>query len=253
MYSEKKFRALDPRTKSKRFAELLRILILQLGNDTAQIRNEYAQYAAWAGFSADRLLDGKNQAEMLELYRNFRTEAGLGFERDVYLESEPGDRPSATEPPLPYSVLAHNLRSAYNVGSLFRTADCFGFESVNLSGYTPGTDHAMLCSAARGTEKWIPHKRWNSPFDCIQFYAENGYEIIALETGEKTVPLPQVKWPPKALVLLGNEELGIAPELLDRCSLRVEIPMVGRKASLNVASAFAILACAVRTEIGQTH
>lgn len=253
MYSQKKFAALDPRTRAKRFAELLRILILQLGNDTAQIRSEYAQYATWAGFPADRLLDGKNQAEMLELYRNFRTEAGLGFERDVYLESEPGDRTSPAGKTVRYAVLAHNLRSAYNVGSLFRSSDCFGFEAVHLSGYTPDTDHAMLCSAARGTERWIPHRRWDSPFDCIRFHAENGYEIVALETGEKTVPLPQVHWPSKALVLIGNEELGIAPELLECCGLRVEIPMFGRKASLNVASAFAILACSVRTAPGQSH
>ncbi len=247
MYSERKFLSLAPQTRAKRFAELLRILILQLGHDTAQIRSEYERYAEWSHFHESKRLAGKNQSELIELYRDFRTEAGLGFERDVYLESEPGDRREAVEKPLPYAVLAHNLRSAFNVGSLFRATDCFGLEAVHLSGYTPDTDHAMLKSAARGTEKWISSKRWESPFDCIEAHRQKGYAIIALETGEGSTPITRVEWPEKALIVLGNEELGIAPELLKACTLKVEIPMAGRKASMNVAGAFAVLAYAIRT------
>jgi len=133
------------------------------------------------------------------------------------------------------------------VGSLFRATDCFGLEAVHLSGYTPGTDHAMLKSAARGTEKWIFAKRWENPFDCIEAHRQKGYAILALETGEGSTPIDRVKWPEKALIVLGNEELGIAPELLKACTLKVEIPMAGRKASMNVAGAFAVLAYAIRT------
>ncbi len=247
MYSERKFLALAPERRAKRLAELLRILVLQLGNDTAQIRSEYEHYAEWSRFPESKRLAGKNQAELIELYRDFRTEAGLGFERDVYLETEPGDRSEAAEKAIPYAVLAHNLRSAFNVGSLFRATDCFGLEAVHLSGYTPGTGHAMLKSAARGTEKWIPGKRWESPFDCIEAHRQKGYAIIALETGEGSTPISEVHWPEKALVVLGNEELGIAPELLKACTLKIEIPMAGRKASMNVAGAFAVLAYAIRT------
>ncbi len=247
MYSERKFLALAPQAKAKRFAELLRILVLRLGNDTAQIRNEYEHYAEWLRLSPEKRLAGKNQSELIELYRNFRTEAGLGFERDVYLESEPGDRSEAVQASLPYAVLAHNLRSAFNVGSLFRSVDCFGLEAVHLSGYTPGIDHAMLKSAARGTEKWILHRRWDSPLECIEAHRQKGYAIIALETGEDALPIQDVSWPEKGLVVLGNEELGISPELLEACSIKVEIPMAGRKASMNVAGAFAVLSYAIRT------
>lgn len=247
MYSERKFLSLSPKSQAKRLAELLRILVLQLGNDTAQIRSEYEHYAEWLCLSKEKKLDGKNQAELIELYREFRTEAGLGFERDVYLENEPGDRSESLEKPLPYAVLAHNLRSAFNVGSIFRGADCFGLEAVHLSGYTPDVNHPMLKSAARGTEKWIPWKRWESPAECIEAHRQNGYSIIALETCEDAAPIQAVKWPSKGLILLGNEELGIAPELLRECSLKVEIPMAGRKASMNVSGAFAVLAYALRT------
>lgn len=247
MFSERKFLNLPRKTQAKRLADLLRILVLRLGKDMLQIRSEYERYADWLSLPPESRIDGKNQAELIELYRNFRTEAGLGFERDVYLESEPGDRSEAAMPPLPYAVLAHNLRSAFNVGSLFRSADCFGLEAVHLSGYTPDIGHAMLKSAARGTEKWIPHKRWETPFECIREHREKGYAIVALETGEDARPIQNVEWPKKGLILLGNEELGIAPELLDECSLKIEIPMAGRKASMNVAGAFAVLAYAIRT------
>lgn len=249
MYSIQKFQALSPKARAKRFADLLRILILQLGKDIPQIRAEYELYASWADLPESRRLCGKNASELVELYKDFRSEAGLGLERDVYLENEPGDTPEVRMQSLPYAVLLHNLRSGFNVGSIFRTVDCFGLESVHLSGYTPDVGHAMLKSAARGTERWIPHKRWDSPFDCIAAHRERGYEIIALETGDGTVPLSSVKWPSKGLILLGNEELGIAPELLQACRVKVEIPMAGRKASLNVANAFAVMAYAIRSSL----
>jgi tRNA G18 (ribose-2'-O)-methylase SpoU len=232
--------------KAKRLSELLRVIILQLGNDVARSRAEFEQYSEWAGFPAEKRLAGKNQAQLIDLYKSFRSEAGLCYERDVYLQQEQGDADVPRLPSLPYAVLAHNLRSAFNVGSVFRSTDCFGLECVHLSGYTPSTNHVTLKSAARGAEDWIPHRHWNSPLECIEWHQQNGYAIIALETGDDCTSISQVKWPEKGLILLGNEELGIAPELLKKASLKVTIPMVGRKASMNVAGAFAIMAFCIR-------
>lgn len=251
MYSERKFLELAPRIRAKRLSELLRIIVLQLGNDVAQARAEYEKYAEWAKLPADRTLEGKNQAQILDLYKEFRVEAGLGFERDVYLQSEPGDRGAPALPTIPYAVLAHNLRSAFNVGSVFRSADCFGFEAVHLSGYSAGEDQPALKSAARGCETWIPHRRWESPVECIEWHRARGYSVIALETGEGSVDIRRAEWPAKGLVILGNEELGIAPELLAMADLKIEIPMAGRKASMNVAGAFSILAYAARSKVAE--
>jgi tRNA G18 (ribose-2'-O)-methylase SpoU len=136
--------------------------------------------------------------------------------------------------------LVHNLRSAFNVGSIFRSADCFGFSEVNLSGYTPGIEHPALKSAARGCETWVKSRRWESPVDCISFYREQGYKVIALETGGKDIN--DFEWPQRFLLVVGNEELGIAHELLDLCDGKVSVQMRGRKASLNVSCAFAVAA-----------
>ena len=221
MFSEKKFLATKETSKAKRMAELLRVIILQLGDDVPRAKREFETYAEW-----------------MKLPEN---------ERDVYLEQEPGDREVANEAPLPFAVLVHNLRSAFNVGSIIRSTDCFGLEGVHLSGYSCGPDHVTVKSAARGCQEWIPIKRWDSPFDCVKWHKENGYEIIALETGEDIPSINEVKWPEKGLIILGNEELGIAPELMAEATMKVTIPMAGRKASMNVAGAFAIMAFCLRS------
>ncbi|NLO22766.1 MAG: RNA methyltransferase [Fibrobacter sp.] len=246
MYTKQKFLAMSEAKQAKKFSDLLRVIILQLGNDVAKCKKEYEFYAEWAQLPKEQLLSNKNQAQLIDLYKSFRSTAGLAFERDVYLEQEPGDREEALVKALPYSVLIHNLRSAFNVGSIIRSIDCFGLESVNLSGYTPSMDHVSLKSAARGAEKWIPSQRWDSPISCIEYYKENNYEIIALETGDYP-SVSDVSFPPKALILVGNEELGISQELMDLATLKVSIPMQGKKASMNVAGAFAITAFSIRS------
>jgi rRNA methylases len=252
MFSEKKFLATKDTSKAKRMAELLRVIILQLGDDVPRAKREFETYAEWMKLPESERLTGKNQAQMIDLYKTFRTRAGLGFERDVYLEQEPGDRENSerSAPPLP-PYLVHNLRSAFNVGSIIRSTDCFGLEGVHLSGYSCGPDHVTVKSAARGCQEWIPIKRWDSPFDCVKWHKENGYEIIALETGEDIPSINNVTWPEKGLIILGNEELGIAPELMAEATMKVTIPMAGRKASMNVAGAFAIMAFKIRSEYKQ--
>ena len=211
-------------------------------------KRDFDTYAGWMKLPESEHLTGKNQAQMIDLYKTFRMRAGLGFERDVYLEQEPGDREVANEKPIPFAVLVHNLRSAFNVGSIIRSTDCFGLEGVHLSGYSTGPDHVTVKSAARGCQEWIPIKRWDSPFDCVKWHKENGYEIIALETGEDIPGINEVSWPKKGLIILGNEELGIAPELMAEATMKVTIPMAGRKASMNVAGAFAIMAFKIRSD-----
>lgn len=231
--------------QAKKLAELLRLVILQIG-DANQARREYESYAEFLELPKEERLVGLNQAQMIDLYKTLRSRAGLSFERDVYLEQEPGDKDFPTKEAIPYEVLVHNLRSAFNVGSVIRSVDCFGLSGVRLSGYSPDASHVTVRSAARGCERWISITKEKSPLDCILTFKEKGYSIIALETGEDAQDIRTIKWPDKGLILLGNEELGIAPELLAEADLKVEIPMCGRKASMNVAGAFAITAFNIR-------
>ena len=255
-FSQHKFLAMAPKVRAKKLSDLLRVAILRLGNDWKQAVSTYDQLVEWHCDSEQKssqkldfvLGNSTTHARALDLYQHWRTQAGLGAERDVYLQQDPGDLAEATSPTLAWSVLIHNLRSAYNVGSILRIVDCFGLQDAHLSGYTPSLDHAALRSAARGTETWIPCKRWDSPLDCIASFKEKQVPIYALETGVDAQNLYESKLPSSGLLVLGNEELGIAPELQALCDCKIFIPMHGRKASLNVAQAFAVLAAQLRNE-----
>jgi tRNA(Leu) C34 or U34 (ribose-2'-O)-methylase TrmL len=226
----------------KSLANLLRNYILRTGKEWRQAAEIYDRRVSLReDFKPEILIGTSTQHKrILDLYFHWREIAGLGPERDMIAGKEEGDREIPLCRPKPYAVLIHNLRSAFNVGSIFRTADCFGFSEINLSGYTPGIEHPALKSAARGCETWVKSRRWESPLDCINFYKEQNYQIIALETGGESIN--NLKWDKKFLLVVGNEELGIAEELLALCDCKVSIQMKGRKASLNVSCAFAVAA-----------
>ncbi|HSQ42220.1 MAG TPA: TrmH family RNA methyltransferase [Fibrobacteraceae bacterium] len=247
-FSREKFLALPERQRAKKMADLLRVILLRLGGDWKQALSDYDRMVDWFGKEAEPWKVGASlqHPRLLEAYQFWRAQTGLGPQRDVYLQQEPGDLDQPLSVSLEWSVLAHNLRSAYNVGSLFRTMDCFGLGTLHLSGYTPDPTHAALRSAARGAESWIPYRRWDSPLDCLQEYRRQGIPVIALETGPDSIALTDFPWTRQGVLVLGNEELGVAPELLKFCDQKVCIPMYGRKASLNVASAFAVVAHQLR-------
>ncbi|MDR2731868.1 MAG: hypothetical protein LBB36_01475 [Fibromonadaceae bacterium] len=226
----------------KSLADLLRNYILRIGRDWNGVAKLYDQRVALREDFKPEFLIGNSthHKRILDLYLHWREVAGLGPERDMFAGKEDGDRDFPLCEPFPHAVLVHNLRSAYNTGSIFRTADCFGFSGVNLSGYTPGIEHPALKGTARGAETWLYSRRWESPLDCINFYREQGYRIIALETNGQNIN--SFKRQQKFLLVLGNEELGIARELLDLCDSKISIPMRGRKASMNVSCAFAVAA-----------
>jgi 23S rRNA (guanosine2251-2'-O)-methyltransferase len=148
-------------------------------------------------------------------------------------------------------IIAHDMRSAHNVGSLLRTADGFGAR-VYLTGYTPypaePKDSRLPHLAAKltrqihktalGTE--TDHDLWSHEQDVaelLQNLKDNGYEIIGLEQTEDSEKLPDYRPPRKVAILLGREVEGIEPELLKKCDDVVEIPMLGNKESFNVVEA----------------
>lgn len=250
------FLALPEATRAKKLSDRLRVISLRLGKDWHKALQEYNQWVVWhvqVSAAPDPLkceLHPPFQLpHLLALYEFWRSQAGLSMQRDMYLQPEPGDQDTPRSPAIDWHILAHNLRSAYNMGSVFRTADCFHLSAVHASGYSAPPHHASLQSAARQCQNWIPYTYWDDPRDCIAHFHNQGYVIAALETGSQALAIDQVQWPSRGLLLLGNEELGIAPELLEHCSLQIEIPMYGRKASLNVASALAITCHTLRSAL----
>lgn len=143
-------------------------------------------------------------------------------------------------------VILHNIRSAQNVGAIFRTADAIGVTKIYLTGYTPqpldrfGRPDSKIAKTALGAELHIPweyHK--NLPTLCVQLKQE-GYAVVGVEQDKRAVDYKTYVSTGKTALLMGNEVLGISPALRKRCDALIEIPMRGKKESLNVAVAFGI-------------
>lgn len=156
-------------------------------------------------------------------------------------------------------LVAHNLRSAHNIGSILRTADGLGAE-VWLTGYSPYPQAAnderlphlaakldgQIAKTALGAEKTVTWQHYDSIKDAAAALKRQGVSIIALEQTAGALPLPQFKPPERLALVVGREVEGLEPEVLALCDSAVEIPMVGQKESFNVAVAAAIALYASR-------
>lgn len=145
-------------------------------------------------------------------------------------------------------IVLDNVRSAHNVGSIFRTADAAACEKVYLAGLTPapvdkyGRENKKVTKVSLGAEKSVPWEQVESTTDLLAGLKKDGYKILALEQTANSIPLANFSLQPKAkyALVLGNEPKGIDKKVLEQCDFILEIPMQGKKESLNVAVAFGI-------------
>lgn len=153
-------------------------------------------------------------------------------------------------------VIAHDIRSAHNVGSLLRTCEGLGVEYVYLTGYTPyphmpkndtRLPHIALkltksinktALGADETQKWEHRESIDLLLESLQ---SSGFEIIALEQSPKSIPINHYKMPDKVVILIGREVEGIDSDLLNKIETHIEIPMYGKKESFNVIQATAMV------------
>jgi tRNA G18 (ribose-2'-O)-methylase SpoU len=138
--------------------------------------------------------------------------------------------------------LLDNLRSAYNVGSLFRTAEGAGLGQLHLAGITATPSNLRVAKTALGAEKRVPWRYYRNALEAAEAVRARGVELWALEGGPRAEWLFGTAPPSDAPVCLvaGNELAGVDPALLERCQRVLSLPMAGDKQSLNVAVAFGI-------------
>ena len=143
--------------------------------------------------------------------------------------------------PLPVSIVLDNVRSLYNVGAFFRTADAACCEKLYLCGITGRPPQPAITKTALGAEETVAWRHSPAAASMVADLRQRGYEIAAIETSRRAVDL--FDWQPAFPVCLifGHETEGLAPGLLGACDTHVRIPMLGRKHSLNVATAGGIV------------
>jgi 23S rRNA (guanosine2251-2'-O)-methyltransferase len=142
---------------------------------------------------------------------------------------------------MPVSVLLHDVRSMYNVGAFFRTADGAGAERLLLSGITARPPKNQISKTALGAEESVAWESVADPLTKIASLRGQGFEIAAIETSARSIDL--FDWRPRfpLCLVFGHEVDGVAAPLIEACDTHVRIPMLGVKHSLNVATAGGIV------------
>ena len=146
-------------------------------------------------------------------------------------------------------VLLDNIRSAWNAGAIFRTGDCFGVQKIYLCGITPTPENPSLKKTALGADINMAWEAYPNAVEAVVKMKAEGCHIWALEQDQRSVSLQTafIVDEHPILLIVGNEVTGVDPELLNLCERIVEIPMLGKKRSLNVEVAFGIALSTLRT------
>lgn len=141
----------------------------------------------------------------------------------------------------PIHVVLDNFRSAYNVGSAFRTADAAAVEHIHLCGMSAHPPHRKIEKTSLGAFEYVPWTYYERTSDVIQALRDRAIPIVAVETAADAVPYTELDWPRPVAVVFGNEVSGINARTRRRCDATVCIPMRGYKNSINVATACGIV------------
>ncbi len=157
-------------------------------------------------------------------------------------------------PQIKLTVIAHNIRSAHNIGSIFRSCEGFGVEKLYLTGYSPYpklqkdtrlphiTDKLtkQISKTALGAEKYLDFTHHQDLMELIVSLKDKGYVIAGLEQDKNSTVLKDFKTTDKLALIVGEELKGLTPEIRNQCEVLLEIPMFGKKESFNVAVATGI-------------
>lgn len=154
---------------------------------------------------------------------------------------------------IPVIAVLENVRSAYNVGSVFRTADAFLLEAVYLTGYTAFPPHKEIKKTALGAEDTVQWKHFTNALAAIGQLKQEGYTVYAVEQVLNSHPLQELQFKPgqKIAVVFGNEVSGVEQDTIAATDGCIEIPQLGMKHSLNIATAAGVVLWEIiRTRLG---
>ncbi|MDT8445683.1 MAG: TrmH family RNA methyltransferase [bacterium] len=196
---------------------------------------------AWQEWASDR-------------FHHHQQETGLGLGEEGYLVPQ-GDLESNEpwQPRFDYWVAAEKIRSAFNLGSLIRSAEALGLAGLLIGPDCPPVSHNQVRKTAMGAEAWFPCLQPPDFWDHVESLSAQGYALIGVERTAASLDYRQYPWPNRAVLLLGNEEFGLSQRALSAVVGQVHLPMRGRKNSVNVASAFAALGFHLTSALEARH
>ncbi|HUW59887.1 MAG TPA: RNA methyltransferase [Candidatus Bathyarchaeia archaeon] len=141
----------------------------------------------------------------------------------------------------PLHAVIDNFRSAYNVGSVFRTADAGAIERIHLCGMSAHPPHRKIEKTSLGAFEYVPWTYYERTADALEWLRAQNIPVVAIEVVEGAIAYTRFDWPKPVAIVFGNEVTGINEKTLARCDATVCIPMCGFKNSINVATAYGIV------------
>ncbi|MBL7725265.1 MAG: RNA methyltransferase [Chitinophagaceae bacterium] len=144
---------------------------------------------------------------------------------------------------IPIIIVLENIRSAYNVGSVFRTSDAFLVEAIYIIGYSAKPPHKEIKKTALGAEETVTWKYFKTTAEAIEELRASGFNVYAAEQAEGSYKLNAIGFEPseKIAVVFGNEVTGVEQSTITLCDGCLEIPQLGMKHSLNIATAAGVV------------
>lgn len=137
-------------------------------------------------------------------------------------------------------LIADNVRSLHNIGSLFRSCDVFGMDALYLCGTSGTPPRKEISKTALGGEERIPWKYFEKTSDALSHAKKEGCTLLGLELSEQSIPISTYTSPKSWALVVGHEILGVSPEVMKQCDVLLQIPILGKKESLNVSVAAGI-------------
>lgn len=242
-FTKRKFQTLPIAKQHKKCAEALRKAIQGIldGHDHALASSGYNDMAEWLSDDPLNYPPPFQHDHLKSLYDRYHAHLERAFikhkEHNLLPLIRRGDR-SSGEDPWPIAICLDHLRSAHNVGSILRTVEAFSLGKVYFSERTPFVTNKQVIDASMGASQWVECHQGIS-FETLP------RPLIALETSDKAVSIYDFAFPDSFSLIVGNEEYGCSDAALKNSDFIIEIPLRGRKNSLNVANAFAITAAEI--------
>lgn len=236
-FTQRKFLTFSKEKQHKKCAELLRALY-----DTFD-KEKLSHYNEIQSWMAEKALQVADKQALSDRYHQHLQQAKVYLSEHSLLPTiRQGDLSHPLLPSLNITVYLDHIRSAHNVGSIIRTVEAFNLGSISFSADTPSANHPQVEKTSMGSAEFIDCQRCESLESLPR-------PLIALETSNEAIPLQDYLFPEACCLVIGNEEYGVSDEVLSQADAIVEIPLMGRKNSLNVANAFAIAAATLSNQL----
>lgn len=241
-FEQKKFESLNLKQQHKKCAELLRHVF---ATQDEKPLTSYQKMIQWMGLD---LAMPCTQEELASRFHFHREKAGISFKEHNLLQNPKVttfDKASGQEF-LPIDIFLDELRSTHNIGSIIRTTEAFRLGRLFFSSNMAAPCHTQVQKTSMGAASWVECTQ-NKPLASLK------RPIIVLETIKEAQPYYDFQFPDSFTLVVGNEELGCSKASLAIADFYIQIPLWGRKNSLNVATAFAIVAAEIVKQKRQKH